>query len=271
MAIAPCDTWTTVDEVRQCGPAIPQDDDVVLDVIIAAQNWLWAKSGRRFGVCSAVVRPTSEQFIACDTAWWGSRMRGLGIMSSSTGYTFWNGAPLGCACHGDNYVQSSSCGSTPAISLGLAPIVAVTSVTLNGVVLDPSHYTVVDGEYLLRTDGQLWPCCQQRQLALGQPGTWGVALTYGQAVPFLGNLATRALTRFFLSLCPDGDCAPPSQAVSLSRQGMVVEMADPGLVFTDGHTGLPEVNAFLDAYNPNGLQQASVAVIPGMTPHSTNA
>lgn len=268
---APCEDWTTVDEVRICGASIPQDDDEVLIAISAAQEWLWAKSGRQFGVCSVVVRPTSEQFIACDTPWWGSRMRGLGIFTSSTGFTFWNGAPLGCACHGDNYVQSSSCGATPAISLGYAPIDAITAVTIDGAVLDPAHYTVVDGEYLLRTDGQLWPCCQQRQLPAGQVGTWTVALSYGPAVPPLGNLATRALARFLLSLCPDGACVVPPGVLTASRQGMVVQMADPNELFADGRTTLPAVNAFIDAYNPNGLQQPSVAVIPGMTPYSTHA
>lgn len=268
---APCDDWTTVDEVRNCGPVIPQDDPEVQVAITAAQEWLWAKSGRQFGVCEITVRPTSEQFIACDTPWWGNRLRHYGGMFiSSTGYNFWNG--MWCGCHvGDNYVQASSCGSTPAISLGYAPIQEVTAVTIDGVVLDPALYTVVDGEYLLRTDGQLWPCCQQRQLPLGQPGTWSVALRYGPPVPALGNLATRALARFLLSLCPDGNCSVASQATSLTRQGMVVEMADPALVFTDGHTGIPEVNAFVDAYNPNQLQQRSVAVIPGMTPYSTTA
>lgn len=270
---APCDTWATVDEVRACDPAPQQDDDDVILAITAAQEWLWAQSGRQFGVCTATVRPTSEQFVACDTPWmldWWRRYGGASY--SSTGYLFWNGLACGC-CIGDNYVQASSCGSTPAISLGYAPITSVQSVTIDGVVLNASNYEVVDGEYLMRTDGQLWPCCQSRATPLGEPGTWSVALTYGTPVPALGNFATRALARFLLSLCGTGDaCAVPEGVQTLTRQGMVVEMPDPGEIFSGvGHTGIGPVDAFLGMTNPNRLQQRSVAVIPGMTPYSTRA
>lgn len=271
---APCDDWATVDEVRSCSPAPQQDDDEVQVAIEAAQEWLWAQSGRQFGVCSVTVRPTSEQFVACDTWWmldyWRNR---LGASYSSTGYLFWDGMACSC-CLGENYVQSSSCGATPAISLGYAPIVAVQEVKIDGAVLAPSSYEVVDGEYLMRTDGQLWPCCQVRTDPTTEANTWSVTLTYGTAIPALGSLATRALARFLLSLCGSADgCTPPPVGVqTLTRQGMVVEMPDPGEIFSGvGHTGIGPVDAFIGVTNPNRLQKRSVAVIPGMTPYSTRA
>ena len=51
----------------------------------------------------------------------------------------------------------------------------------------------------------------------------------------------------------DADCALPEQLISLSRNGVEVQVADPNLFLENGLTGIQEVDLFIRSVNPNKL------------------
>lgn len=141
-------------------------------------------------------------------------------------------------------VCSTGCGCDiePYIELAL-PVGRVDEVRINDVVVDPSTYRVVDGKYLVMDDGNGFATC----------GAIEVTYLNGYPVDLMGQYAAGALAMEYLRAI-DGDkkCRLPSGITSITRQGISMEMTT-GL-FPDGLTGITEVDAFVNLWNPNGLK-----------------
>lgn len=80
MRLTPCDDWTTIEAIeadsRYCAPEGSGEPEVDLgEYVLSATEAMWIITGRRFGVCSATVRPRrcgcacgcSPTRCACDT------------------------------------------------------------------------------------------------------------------------------------------------------------------------------------------------------------
>ena len=126
---------------------------------------------------------------------------------------------------------------------------------VNGVVLDPDAYRLDDGIILVRTDGgECFPRCQNLDADDTEDNTWSVTVQPGEAVPYIGSIAAGKLACEFAKLCVgDADCALPEQLISLSRNGVEVQVADPNLFLENGLTGIQEVDLFIRSVNPNKL------------------
>lgn len=127
-----------------------------------------------------------------------------------------------------------------------APVVADSLViTIDGVLLDSSAYRVYGGYLLVRTDGSPWPLCAH----LSSPGgiDWSIALAHGQSPPMNGILACRELAIHIALALSGKQSKIPARATSVSRGGVSINL------MRGQSTGIPLVDDFLKAVNPNGL------------------
>jgi hypothetical protein len=153
----------------------------------------------------------------------------------------------------------------------------VTEVVINGDLVDPDTYRVDDRKWLTRVrpsaDDEVlrWPGCQNLDLPETEEGTWAVTYTYGKDVPASGINAAIALACEIYKQCTNQKCALPANTTRVLRQGIAVEK--PAFIswgFEKGgrsiprgwKTGIPAVDAFLNAYNSTGLIRVPIAWAP---------
>lgn len=196
---------------------------------------LWALSGRRFGPCPVTVRPCVG----------GGCPDPCGY---PPGVAFWVNVSCGCG-----YRCGGGCGPRYEISLP-GPVHAVTEVKIDGAVLVSSAYRVSNRRSLIRQDGGVWPPTQAYQLPDGQPNTWSVSYLRGDPVPAAGNYAAGTLAVEIAKACQGSKCKLPQRVQSISRQGVELALLDPMDFLDEGRTGLPDVDQWLAAVNPQKHQ-----------------
>lgn len=223
----------------------------------AAVEILRGLAVRSFGTCTRTVRPCSR----CCAIGYGFR-----LTSAAGWYT-----PLLWA--GEVY---NVCGCSPAVTCGCrdsrstilldGPVASVTQVRVDGVVLDPSAYTV-DGRRLIRTDGGTWPMTQDLGAPATESGTFEVVYVQGAVLPVGGRRALAAMmVELFKASCGDSSCRLPARVTNVVREGVTYTlMDDPSKVLDAGRTGVAEVDAWLNVINPAGTRTRMGVYSPDMS------
>lgn len=218
---------------------------------------IWASTGRRFGLCTRVVRPCRRDCEDCGGTggwYWGD----------GTWYPYiMNGLWRNCSCPGDCF------GCRPACQVWLEPPVAsITSVYFSGSgIVDPSTYRVDDYQWLVRQGPAVtgsgatdcWPIMNNLNFpasGAGEPfdnSAWQV--TYQQGVPMPGALSRAAgeLACEYAKMCLGQPCRLPQRATSISRQGVTVSLVDVDQLLENGLTGVVTVDNVIRAFNPYRL------------------
>lgn len=194
----------------------------------------------RVGGCPVTVRPAARR---CQVQTWRTYpVSGAAPWSPvSVGGEWLN---IGCG-H-----DSCGCVGTREVKLyGAAPS-SVSVVMVDGMELDPSAYRLDPGGLLVRLDGVGWPLCQDLTKADTEEGTWSVTYTPGAAVDGNGAWAAGVLAGEFVRACSTGECRLPDSVTQVVRSGITMTLA-PG-AFPGGLTGLREVDAYVQFWNPNG-------------------
>lgn len=209
-------------------------------------------TGHQFAQCPVTVRPCGT---GCRTMsgyiTWPAGTPGPWMTPYVAGGTWRN-----CVCGG-----GCSCLPSCRAELG-SPVAEITEVKVNGLVLDPSAYTMI-GQHLARVDGgECWPSCQDPAVADTEPDTFSVTFRPGRMLPAAGQIAAGALAGEFLKACAGAACGLPAQIASLTRQGVDVEFVNPTDVLTNGLTGIRDVDLFIRAVNPAGLSRRSHVLSP---------
>lgn len=211
-----------------------------------ASTFLWAATGRQYGVCPISVRP--------------SQRRGSPIAYQA--YPVWPGQdPVvsGPFLFGGRWFNagcsSACCGNRACAVVLRGPVAEIVEVIVDEEVVEPSAYRVdiVSGAYLLvRVDGACWPSCQNFTSAGDGPGGFEVTYGLGINLPPALSIATAMLACEYAKSISGAACQLPARMTRLSRQGVEVELepADPG----DGKTGLQQVDAVISALNPSKRQ-----------------
>lgn len=260
-----CAAWADVGDVdADCLPGDLTAEQVAAK-LPAASDLLYRESGYQYpGVCtSPTLRPRGGHPDG-DTGgpvayWFGD---GWYVPQGISG-------TLAVNCAGGG---SCSCLAQRQILLPGEPVIAITTVKIDGQQLDASAYRIDDYRYLVRTDGGTWPACQQPHLNDDQPGTFSIVFTYGTAPPPSGVLAAIALATQFALACADGDdCALPPNATRASRNGVEFDLTAADLIDDQGNYTVPEVRAFLHATNPHGLTDDAHVRSPELARHRTHA
>lgn len=243
--------WGCVDEAWVAGldPAVKARSEAL------AWTTLQALSGYRISLCPITVRPCSRGCIEAARTWSEApAVYGSGFYGSSGGFN--------PSVNSDGmWVNSCGCGprdcSCSVLSEArlVGPVGGVVSVTINGAVLSPSAYRVDNGNLLVRTDGGVWPACQDMASSLGDTAkqTFGVTYYMGFAPDALSAYAAGVLAVEYAKACTGKKCALPSGVTTITRQGVSMEI-QAGL-FPNGFTGIQTVDAWLYTVNPSALKQ----------------
>lgn len=249
--MGPCELWVTVDEVAECcGFEDGSDTEPLESPTLAAVELLYVLEGRKHsGTCSRSVRPPGRT--TCLGPW-----------------EHWDGSSW--STHG--------CRALSRVRLaGWAR--SITEVLLDGDVVDPATYDLRDHQWLVRVPDPadpntalFWPSCQDMGLAPTEEGTFEVTYEYGVDVPEAGKLAAKELAcSIYRTTCASnagdlGACELPTGVVKIEREGITIELTgfqkwgrDEDGVWI---TGLPMVDAFLNAVNPQGQRKRSTIWSP---------
>ena len=257
----PCSGWVSAEDAADCCPALVGTDfDLLEDSVTAATEVLFPLSGSQYpGLCTRVVRPCAP-LGGCG----GWQLLSRGYVVNWSGHTWIGQAP------------SCSCGSLSRVELPNYPVREVTEVKIDGAVVDPSEYRLDGWRYLTRmrdADGvqQFWPSCQDLDSPSTEEGTFEVSYTHGANPPRIGQLAAGELACQIYQACPTSGgsstaCKLPSGVVRVTSQNVTMDLdrfRAWGWTREKGwHTGLPLVDAFLNAVNPNGLRRRPLIIDP---------
>lgn len=213
------------------------DPEILAVAVESAQSILWSLSGRRFGVCTITETYNMPCTSPCVTPW--SDDFGPGVE--------WR-------LNGDWMYRRQCC----AIHLDHQPVRSIDTVIVNGVALDPDEYYL--GRNKLYRIGECFPCeedCEYPPVV--------VTYSYGIDPPALSEFAMGELTCEILAAFEGADCRLPSNAISVTRQGVTVDLGDVRTLIETGRVGLPLVDAFLRNVNPNNLSDRSRVYSPDLS------
>jgi hypothetical protein len=154
-------------------------------------------------------------------------------------------------------VGSCGCNSASEIRLDVAAQ-EITQVLIDGVELPASGYAFYNGDVLTRTDGGLWPLCQDWSVPVSGMGAWSVTARFGRPVPALGRLAVGDVACLIARHCGgDASCELPPGLKSQTRAGSTYVYFTPAELRDAGSTGLTLVDRFLDVENPGRIQNGA--------------
>ena len=241
-----CTDWITESDVAACDcPTAPAAQ--LATAITTASEVMYAATGRQWpGLCSETVRPCSSS--SGGPPWTPRLVDGAWYNSG------------GCSCH---EAGECGCGPTPQVTLPRSNVTAITEVLIDGAVLSSGAYRLDLGRWLVRVDGDGWPCCQNLTLATTQPGTWSVEYDFGDPVPTSMKRAAAVLATELVKGCiNDSTCRLPQRLQTISRQGVSMAFLDPQTFLADGLTGLYEVDLIIRSVNPHGLARRSTVWSP---------
>lgn len=237
----PCEPgWTTEDRVLCFAPDVadvrgacadPDDPAVPAtyawtteEVIRVASRILFLRTCRRFpGVCDVSLRP-------CD--------------------------PCSGMCHGSLEALSEgwcSCHYTFIPLAGPYPVIDVTEVKIDGVVIPAADYRVDEYSRLVRTDGMRWPRSQDMDRdpdAVGPDAerTFVVRYRVGRDVPEDLQYAAALLAAELKRACNGQSCRLPDRVTSVVRDGVAFDLIDPAEIARGSSFGVPQIDAILAGY-----------------------
>ena len=241
-------------------------DELAATMATIASESLYALSGQQFtGACGPVtVRPISRP-VDGDT-------RGL-VGSIPGGYlavygwpSAWGNARAGAAMH---YGTSEP----PEVELGAFPIIGVSQVKIDGVLIPPNEYFVLNHRTLVRrrpsmsaepTQRYGWPTSQLIDLPDTEEGTFSVTYTYGSPPPTTGWWAALKLAQMLLRDACGEDGVFPIRVTSMTRQGVTAASTDVQDFLAKGMTGVYQLDLFIRAYNPSGAVRKPLAWSPDL-------
>lgn len=244
---------------RSCLPDLPtlgdtptDEEQAAYDLALQRRNdaedtavhVLWALSGRQFGVCETTARPCPTYAVSAHSFTWAGSPFVLTLDSGR-----WVNWPCGC-------VGSCSVSGPRVVHLP-GPVQTVSAVTVAGEALDVDTYAL-EGDALYRVGGW-WPR-QDLGRPLGEANTWSVTYTRGNPPPPGTAKLAGLLAKEFIAACTPGQkCTLPRTVVSTTQRG-VTHVFDASKLLAAGKTGLPEVDLWLAALNPNHLQEQPVVL-----------
>jgi hypothetical protein len=254
-AIAACSPWSSAGDVLDRYPDYSGDQSVLEDACVVASDVLYELTGRRWsGRCHDKIRPTAQWRASSGGPTWWASGSGLGSRGS-----------LGfCSC---NRGRETGCARIPEIKLPGAPVDPNSIVvTINGV--DFTDFALHDGRYLVRTDGDGWPCCQDLTLEATEDHTFQIEYDHGANPPPGGAVASRMYAyQLALSMDPAavnaGKCLLPKRVTSITRLNTTVTVLDPMTLIKDGLVGLALVDQWVASTRIGAQRRRATVLIPG--------
>lgn len=209
-----------------------------------AQMAIQLLTGRQVGGCPVTVRPCVSQGLERRT--WSE----ASLTTGGTGPYIQDGKWYNsCSCA----IDACSCSNLQRVKM-LRPVTKVVSVKVDGAVLPPTAYAIRGESELVRLSGPSWPARQNMSLPDTEPGTMSVTYVKGILLDSVGRFCAGILAAEYLEACKPGggECRLPSNVVSITRQGVSIEMGK--ALFPGNLTGIPEVDLWVASWNPFGVK-----------------
>lgn len=227
------------------------DLDVQNRASALASETLRRLTAYRVGGCPVTVRPCQQD----------------GCWSAFVPFTGYSALSPGLDTHG-RWVNSCGCGGTRCASsceIKLpAPIGRLDEVKVDGVVQTLTDYRIDNGKFLVYVGAGECPFPVSQDLSLPDTEEDTFSVTYLNAWPVdsLGAHAAGLLAVEFAKACAGNAkaCKLPKNVREVVRSGVTFTI-EAGL-FPDGLTGITQVDAFVDLWNPARRQQASTVWSP---------
>lgn len=223
---------SALDELDEYGDLKPA-------VIEMATSLLWNWTGRVFGLSEVAVRPCRTD--CAPPTYLGKA--GIPSVYADTPFLpvlingqFYN-VKCGRGCRDrDPYMQD----------IGLpGPVDSVVEVMVDGEILDPSAYRVENRTWLVRTDDEKWPTCQNLDASPHEADTFVVTYNWGTPVPVGGQLAATVLACEMAKATMGRDCDLPQRVQSVTREGITVAVLDAFDGLDSGQTGIWVVDSWV--------------------------
>lgn len=253
------DTDGELDTTAEFNSPTGATDDQIADAIVLASDILFGLTGRRWpGACGPVkVRPC-RKLARGGPAWpMGAEQRQLVRQ-----WWQWDPSWLLCSCNSN----PCGCGGVDRLGIGVFPIIEDSVIVkVDGVVLDPAAYLVVEHRWLDRVDGHTWRSCQNVDLPDTEPGTTSVEASWGLLPPDGGEAAACYYARQIAMGLAGAQCELPSRVATIVRQGVTYTFRDPSQLVAQGLTGVDLVDQWINAAN-DGRPPVSQSLffIPGV-------
>lgn len=211
---------------------------------------MWTATGRRYGLCTRIVRPCSRTQQTRDVSgyYWGE----------GTWFPYvLNGNWRNCWCGSGASSTPGCCSCQPTCQVYLpGPVYSIpaTGVSQDGAIVPVDAWRVDDGKWLVRTDGLCWPQCQDYDADSGT-NTFFVTYQIGRPVPSILATAAGMVACEWAKACLGQACALPQRATSIARQGVTISMVALDDLVKNGMTGIPGVDMIIRSINPAGLRR----------------
>ena len=220
-----CQPFTTVDAVLNTPCACPMEDaDPIATWIDMASDVLYYLSdGYVTGVCTTTARPVTHHdrcFPRTVGPWVDSGWRG-------------------CCEYG------------PRLHLR-TPSAVVHEVKIDGDVVDPDEYALVDGYWLIRRNDS-WPVRNNLSEPDTEDGTWSINYSWGDAPDYLVQQAAIEMTCELAKYSGVGssEVFPPG-VITANVQGATVAIEDFAAAAMEGRELMPKVARFIAMYGGRG-------------------
>lgn len=208
-------------------------------LLTAATSLLWNWTGRVFGLSEVTVRP-------CRTDCAPSTYHGVAGIPSS----YVTGVFLPILINGEFY--NVRCGrkcrddDRTMAEIGLpGPVDSILEVRVDGEIVPSSAYRVDNRTWLVRTDGDTWPVCQDLTKPPTEPDTFTVTYKWGTPVPDGGRLAATVLACEMAKATLGRECSLPQRVQSVSREGVSIAVLDTFEGLEAGRTGIWVVDSWV--------------------------
>lgn len=136
------------------------------------------------------------------------------------------------------------------------PDIDVVEILIDGAVIAPSDYGLLNGQYLFRRSAE-WPTRNDLRLASTEDGTFEITFRRGAEVDLLTTLAA---TELACELTRDMRGRPTGLGRGVTQasiQGATVVVADRAKALRDGEEQIPVVARWMSIYAPDGPQMVS--------------
>lgn len=212
-----------------------------------ATEWLYGLTGRRFGTRSVMDRP---QTVNTPFLFRSIPSYLMSIYGYTRGWPYDTDPRTGQSSARQICELERDAVSITTIVGWPAPRVTDPAWDPSTGVLDPSVYRL-EGNYLIRQDGGIWPQTQNLIAQLGQPDTWQITYERGLPPDAWGQRCAGLLAlEFGKALIGSTTCKLPANATSATRSGVTVALA---VTAQMRQTGIAEVDRWVALMNPQGL------------------
>jgi hypothetical protein len=145
--------------------------------------------------------------------------------------------------------------------------IPATGIQVGSDIIPVDSWRVDDAQWLVRTDGECWPECQDYNTDSGDT-FFQVTYFRGQAVPGVMLRAAGELACEYAKACVGAPCRLPQRVTSISRQGVSVSLTDVDVLLRNGLTGINTVDQIIRQFNPYSLASSMTVSSPDWPPRS---